>query len=239
MHLIYFSYIIHITLNTSSYIYWREVVLIKQDNLADIDKGKYYIKHFTFNNVQCKCSALHILTPQKKEVKYTMCICIWFCICIVFCIYIVWYLHTWWMYLDGQACQWNAHFHHLLSSIKEPEIWGRGWKRIGRRRKGYNWCRRLKKTQKKKKKGLSEMWKWLLRWEYANCLEGSIYMPRTLYSAHTQVVHLVHLKDRLYPQWKQFINWTKHTKIDKICTIHKYIIRLLNLSRISRNAIFR
>ena len=37
------------------------------------------------------------------------------------------YLRIWWMYLDGQGCQWNAHFHHLLSSIKE-EIWGGRWK---------------------------------------------------------------------------------------------------------------
>ena len=66
------------------------------------------------------------------------------------------YSHTWWMYLDGQACQWNAHFHHLLSSIKE-EIWGcerkederkNGYNRCGgeetRQKWGKGWCRERK-----------------------------------------------------------------------------------------------
>ena len=92
------------------------------------------------------------------------------------------YLHIWWMYLDGQGCQWNAHFHHLLSSIKEEgDLRGKmkdergGW----RRKNGYNRCRGKIRREKREMKRLCEMWKWLLRWEYADCLESWIYVLRT------------------------------------------------------------
>ena len=117
---------------------------------------------------------------------------------------IVMYSHTWWMYLDGQACQWNAHFHHLLSSIKE-EIWGcerkederkNGYNRCGgeetRQKWGKGWCR-----GRERKNGEDENMQIVLKIEY---ILDAVSIANYLTRQHFQLILTSIWIDGRYPK---------------------------------------